>query len=100
MGFFDWLSGLFGSKKLELTKEELLDNSTCPQCWGHTNFGDQMREIQKDHTKDLVNKSARNAFVRDFIDKHVTGIKLKTDGDKMVCPKCKSGYKMVNTKAN
>lgn len=97
MGFFDWL---FGNKKNELGRDELLDNQLCPQCWGYQTYDDQFREMAKDHQKDLANAKVRDAFVKDFINKHVTGIVLKTEGDKLVCPKCKSGYKQVNTKAN
>lgn len=96
MGFFDWLFG----KKEAVGRDELLDNSVCPQCWGYENYDDQFREASKDHKKDLANKVSRNAFIQNFIETRITGIIMKSEGDKLVCPKCKSGYKHVRTKAN
>jgi len=100
MGIFDFITRLFSANKFELSREELLDNSVCPQCWGYQSYDDKMREVSKDFQKNLSNGSVRNAFVKDFIDTHVTGIVLKSEGNKQICPSCKSGYKRVNTKAN
>lgn len=101
MGFFE---KLFGKKevKIDLNKEELIDSGACPNCWGKQEYADQYREYTKDQTKSNINhdKSHQKAFVSQFVETHVTGIRLKKNGDELVCPMCTSGYKYTSSKAN
>jgi len=86
------LSKLFGKKKKEPPNEDiLLEANVCPNCWGKQEYGDRFVEYQKDQTKSNINndKTHQKAFVQQFVESHVTGIHLKTEGDQLSCPKCK-----------
>ncbi len=99
MGLFDRLFGK--NKKVELTEEELLDAGACPSCWGRQVYDDQIKEFAIDQTKSNINhdKLHKKAFVQQFVETHVTGIRLKKDGDQLSCPKCNGKYKYVSNKA-
>lgn len=91
MGFF---SRLFGKKdnKIELTKEELVEAGACPNCWGTQDYGGQYIEYRKDQTKSNINNDKQNqkAFVAEFVETHVSGIKLTRKEDRLQSPKCKA----------
>jgi len=63
---------------------------------------DQFIDYVQDRQKDVINKdrTAQKAFVENFIEERVTGIRLKKDGDQLVCPTCKTRYKTVSGHAN
>lgn len=96
MSFFDKLFSK-KNKKIELTENELVEAGACPNCWGRQEYDDQFVEYVEDQTKSNINhdKSNRKAFVQQFVETHVTGIRLKKDGDKLACPSCKGKYKFV-----
>ena len=73
-----------------VTKEELVAEQVCPNCWGHQEFDKQFIAKYPDFTKSNVNqnKTQRKAFIQQFVETHVAGIHLKSDGDKIVCRKC------------
>jgi len=101
MGLF---SRLFGKKKpqIDLTNSELIEAGACPNCWGYQEYDDQFVEYNRDSTKSNINNDKQNqkAFVQQFVETNVTGIRLKKDGDKQVCPMCKGKYKSVSSHAN
>jgi len=89
MGFFDWI---FGKKqKIELNEQELIEAGACPNCWGKQAYDNQYKDYVKDQTKSNINhdKAHQKAFVAQFVETHVSGIKLKKDGNTSVCPACK-----------
>ncbi len=93
MGFF---SKLFGNKKekLELTEEEIIEAGACPNCWGTQEYEGEIRKLVEDITKSNVShdKTKKKAFVTQFVETNITGIRLKKDGDQLACPKCKAKY--------
>ena len=100
MNFF---KNLFNKKnKINLSSDELIEAGACPNCWGKQKYGDQYIEYSKDHTKSNINndKQHQKAFVQQYIETAITGIKLKKEGDYLMCPKCNSKYKYVSSKAN
>jgi len=100
MGFFE---KLFGSKeKIDLSEEELIDAGACPNCWGHQEYQDKFIDYIEDQTKSNINhdKSSKKAFIQQFVETNITGIRLKKEGELLVCPSCKSGHKYVPSKAN
>jgi len=100
MGFFE---KLFGSKeKIDLSEEELVDAGACPNCWGHQEYQDKFFDYVEDQTKSNINhdKYNKKAFVQQFIETNITGIRLKKEGELLVCPSCKSSHKYVSSKAN
>ena len=91
MGFF---SRLFGKKEenIDLTKDELIEAGVCPNCWGTQAYQGQYIEYRKDQTKSNINHDKQNqkAFVAQFVETHVSGIKLTKQEDRLHCPKCKA----------
>ncbi len=96
MGLMDKIMGLFGSKKNSeiFSDEELIEAGVCPNCWGKQQYDDKYHEILKDSTKSNINheKSGQKAFIQQFVETNVTGIRLKSEGDQSVCPACKLRY--------
>ena len=101
MGLF---SKIFGSKKnkIDLNETELIEVGACPNCWGYQEYDDQFVAYNKDITKSNINNDKQNqkAFVQQFVETHITGIRLKTEGEQLACPTCKTKYKQVSSKLN
>ena len=100
MGIFE---KIFGSKtKMDLSEEELVDASACPNCWGHQEYQNKFIDFVEDKTKSNINhdKLNKKSFVQQFVETNITGIRLKKEGDLMICPSCKSSHKIVPSKAN
>jgi len=101
MGLFKWL---FGSKKNSevLSDNELIEAGACPNCWGKQEYDGRFIEYSKDQTKSNIShdKQGKKAFVQQFIETNVTGIRLKKDGDQQSCPMCKTKFKHVSSHAN
>ncbi len=93
MGFF---KNLFGKKDqaIQLSNDELVAAGACPNCWGSQSYDDEYRAYTKDQTKANISgdKQHQKAFVAQFVETNVTGIKLKSDGDKMKCSKCNTRF--------
>lgn len=101
MKFLDKIIGLLiGEKQVE--KELLIEENICPNCWGKQEYEGKIREYLKDQTKSNINKDIENqkAFVAQFMETHVTGIKLKRDGDKLVCHGCNTKVEKTPAKTS
>lgn len=100
MGF---ISNLFGQKKNSqtLTNNEIASAGVCPNCWGRQDYDGQFVQFVEDKTKSNINhdKQHQKAFVQQFIEDNVTGIRLKKDGNQQYCPVCKSKYKHISSHA-
>lgn len=98
------LSKLFGKKKNSevLSDEDIVSAGGCPNCWGHNAYDGKFLEYVQDQTKSNINhdKQHQKAFVQQFIETSVTGIRLKKDGNQQTCPVCKTKHKFVSIKAN
>lgn len=91
-----WFKNIFRNNgEATISKEELLHHRVCPNCWGRQEYDNTFKEKYKDFTKSNINhdKTQRKAFILQFVETNVTGIHLKTDGDKVHCPKCNTNYK-------
>jgi hypothetical protein len=102
MGFWSRLLGVEKKKNSELfNDQELADAGVCPNCWGKQEWDGKYKEMLEDQTKSNIenNKQGKKAFIQQFVETNITGIKLKKDGDHQVCPKCKAGFKTVSSKA-
>ena len=99
-----FLSRLFGSKKpqSEMNDSDLIEAGACPNCWGRMEYDNKFIEYYEDQTKANISndKAHQKAFIQQFVETHVTGIHLKSEGDQLSCPKCKGKYKHVSSKAN
>ncbi len=101
MGF---INKLFGRKKNSniLSDNIIVEAGACPNCWGKNEYDGIYKEYFVDQTKSNINhdKQHQKAFVQQFIENNITGIRLKKDGDQQYCPVCKSKYKHISSKAN
>jgi len=99
MSFLDFFTS---KSKLKLKADDLLEVRVCPNCWGKQEWEGKFIDFVQDREKDILNhdRTAQKAFVQQFIEDQVTGIRLKSEGDRLVCPRCKTGYKIVSGKAN
>lgn len=87
------LNKLFGKKDPaeSYTSDELVDAGICPNCWGRQEYQDQFREYVVDRNKaNNGDVPGKKAFIEQFVQDHITGIKLK--GDVLTCPTCKLKY--------
>ena len=98
MGILDF----FKNSRLKLEQEDIVEAGICPNCWGKQEYEGKFIEFAKDRQKDVINmdRTAQKAFVEQFIEDRVVGIRLKKEGDRLNCPRCKTGYKTVSGKAN
>jgi hypothetical protein len=105
MGLFEKLFGRLTGKKTtenEVTDQELIEAGACPNCWGRQEYDNQFFEFVEDQTKANINKdkSHQKAFVQQFIEDNITGIRLKREGDQVVCHACNGKYKHISSKTS
>ena len=88
------LRKLFG-KENRLKSEEIVEAGACPNCWGTQEYDNKFIEFIEDQTKSNINldHSKRKAFIQQFVEDRVSGIKLKNEGTHHVCPVCKKKFK-------
>ncbi|MFT7588634.1 MAG: hypothetical protein ACI959_000846 [Limisphaerales bacterium] len=81
------LSKLFG-------KKELIQENVCPNCWGDQEYDNLFIQKYKDQTKDNINDNLENkkAFIAQFVETHVSGIRLVNDRGHKTCPKCHTKF--------
>ncbi|MEO1625835.1 MAG: hypothetical protein AAFV25_11815 [Bacteroidota bacterium] len=91
-----------GYQESPMSQSQFVEAQSCPNCWGKQSYGDEFVELVNDRQKDIINKNpaTQKAFVEKFIEERLTGIRLKKDGDRLVCRKCTGGYKTVSGQAN
>lgn len=87
MGIIDKLLG-------RQSKDELVEMHVCPNCWGKQEYADEYKAYVADQTKANINhdKANQKAFIQQFVETRISGIKLVKDGDKLVCKKCNQRY--------
>ncbi len=86
MGLFE---RLFGEKK-EVHSSEIIEAGACPNCWGEGEYDGAFRDFVNDPTKSNIvgDKSYKKAFIAQFVEDQVSGIKLKNELGKTTCAKC------------
>lgn len=73
-------------KPAEETKDKAPEG-VCPVCWGYQKYDHKIRTLYYDRQIDVNNHKEHYSFMRDFIKKHIDGIKLK-EGEISTCPEC------------
>lgn len=85
---------LFSKKKqYSVAEKELIEMKICPSCWGWQEYQDIFHDESVDLNHD---KSYRKIFIQKFVEKNITGVKLKSEGKRLSCPTCKKGYRVIN----
>lgn len=93
----DFINSFFGSEYEAQTTKSLIESNTCPNCWGHQEFDNKFKELAADKTKANLTMTEKKTFVEQFVETHLDGIRLASDGDKMRCPTCQTGYKIIHS---
>ena len=62
----------------------------CPNCWGHQSYAGEIRETISQQRIAVQNGQAQDAFIKDFVVKHVDGIRLRPVNGQQVCPTCEA----------
>jgi len=101
MGF---LTNLFG-KKVNLhvlSDNDIIEASAYPNCWEYQEYDGEFVAYVEDQTKSNINqyKQRQKAFIQQFVETNVTGIRLKKDGNQQFCSKCKTKYKHISSYAS
>jgi hypothetical protein len=84
--FIKSLTQYFTKSKAEVA--DAVPEGACPNCWGHYEYGDQVRTIIHDRQIDVENNRQVRAFVEDFVVQHVDGAHLREENNKVTCPSC------------
>ncbi len=87
INFLRRLFGL-GSASAGPSRAELTELNVCPNCWGKQQYEGQYQKALADATKSNLTGAARKTFIQQFVETHVSGISLKSEKDKVHCPKC------------
>ncbi len=61
----------------------------CPNCWGREEYGGKFYEAVKNRNVDVNSIDPSAGWVKEYADKHLSGIKLNIVDGSGVCPKCK-----------
>jgi len=61
----------------------------CPNCWGEQEYDNKIRTMYIDRQIDVNNNDANYAFIKDFVIKHIDGIRLKRGNNSSECPMCR-----------
>ena len=80
-------------KKKQTSDEAETPEGFCPNCWGRQEYGGQFLEAVKNHGLNVNDKNPDVGWVQDYVNKHLSGIALKQEDDKLVCQKCKVTYR-------
>ena len=75
-------------KALSRGGEKEAPESVCANCWGHYEYGDEIRQKMKYHRYTLDSTDGR-AFIEEFVVKHIDGIDLEPVPNGLRCPRCK-----------
>jgi hypothetical protein len=81
-------------KKLNTSQEVLIKPINCkglkdvPNAWGHQKYSGQYLRISVDNQKDVNNKLERYGTLRDFVIRHIEGIKMKGKSSVDFCKNC------------
>jgi len=89
------------STRLQLSDQDIKEAGACPNCWGVQAYENKYIRFEADRQIDIINhdRSAQKAFVQKFIENYITGIRLKKNGEYLVCPRCDGKSKFVSGKA-
>ena len=74
----------------EISQKMLVEMDVCPNCWGRQSYDHQYKSYVQDKTQGELAKDStqRKAFIQKFVERHVTGIRLKNK----ICPVCEQKY--------
>lgn len=84
-----WLRGS------DLAPANYAPDGYCPNCWGRAEYAGDFYEAVKNNSIDINSSSPNVGWIQHYAETHLSGIKLTSAGDDLVCPTCKVQYKKV-----
>ena len=88
MGLFTRIKRVFIKRKPDFLAPE----GVCPNCWGRQAWDQRFYRVARDKQIDVNNKTAKHAFIQDFVATHLDGIRLKQEREFYHCPECNRKY--------
>ena len=78
------------TKRDVFTRKELIQHGVCPDCWDDMAYYNGFFTYMEDRTKANIHgpKDKNLAFIEQFVQDNITGIKLKHDGKRYYCSNC------------
>lgn len=61
----------------------------CPNCWGHQEFDNKIRDMYGDKQIDVNNYKANHSFIQKFVVNNLQGIKLVRGNNSFECSTCR-----------
>ena len=88
----DLVESLLSYFKNNAEPVENVPQGLCPNCWGNQEYDHKIRQMYKDQQVDVNNHKAHYAFIQDFVVKEIQGIKLQSEKEGTVCPRCMTEF--------
>lgn len=76
------------------SEQELVDQDICPDCWNEMAYYNEYMTFIEDRTKADIHgpKDQKKAFIEEFVQDNITGIRLKNDHNRHYCPSCEKDF--------
>ena len=68
----------------------------CPNCWGRYEYGGKFYDAVKNENFDVNTSSTKVGWIQDYANKHLSGITLRQQDEKLICEKCSLTYREVS----
>ncbi len=80
--------------RVVFSDQELIEQGVCPYCWDDMAYYNQYMSYVEDRTKADIHgpNDKTKAFIEEFVQSNITGIQLKNDGSRHICPNCGSEF--------
>jgi hypothetical protein len=79
-------------KRPQAERKGQAPEGVCVNCWGVQEYDNMIRHMFREKQIDVNNHEEHYAFIQDFVVKHLEGIHLKKEDDKLTCPNCHIRY--------
>lgn len=91
----------FETIKEDIEKEEIhafqkIDDDFCPNCWGRQEYGGAFYNAVKAEGINTKNINQKKGWIQAYVEKHLTGIKLKVVDAQLACNSCSVRYELIN----
>lgn len=87
MAFIDNIIDFF--KKPASETQGQVPEGVCPNCWGHQEFDNKIRDLYIDKQIDVNNYETNHAFIQNFVVTQLKGIRLVKGNNSFECPTCR-----------
>lgn len=90
MNLVDRLTALLKDRQTEMTDQAApTPEGLCPNCWGSQEYAGLIRELEHDFQVEVNRGTGKYDFIKEFVVKHLDGIRLKNTVHGLECAKCR-----------